>query len=580
MPPSTTLIAAEAAHKPPRHPAGPSRLSHELSAARRYGPTASSAPVGPNAALLGSPAQSVSDRPPPGHDGGAPWTSGIDSNPEADDYLHNPDPKRDRKNDRAGTVFTSRGVVNIGCLSLLLVGIVTFNNGGFNLGGINASGQVPLITNFATVIDEDTPQSAMTYQGYDGKTYDLVFSDEFNKDGRTFFDGDDPYWTAVDLHYWPTGDFEWYDPSAITTANGSLVITMTQEPIHDLNFKSGMLQSWNKMCFSGSVYIEVRLSLPGTPAVGGFWPGVWMMGNLGRPGYGATTDGMWPYTYDSCDIGTLKNQTEPDGEGPALALTSGNTGGIISYLPGQRTSACTCAGEDHPGPSTNVGRGVPEIDIIEGQTDLSYSGGRGQASQSAQVAPFDAYYQYGNSTPEIDQYDLDITKWNSYKGGVYQEAVSSLTYISRDDYQLTTGGFSIFGFEYYADSNNRNDGYITWVADGQKSWTMNAAAVGPRSNMGIGQRLISEEPMAMVINFGMSNNFQTVNFDDLTWPAHFLIDYVRVYQTSDGEIGCDPANYPTQNYINAHMNAYTDPNLTIWSQAGYGVPKNSLIDTC
>ena len=22
---------------------------------------------------------------------------------------------------------------------------------------------------------------------------------------RTFFDGDDPFWTAVDLHYWPTG---------------------------------------------------------------------------------------------------------------------------------------------------------------------------------------------------------------------------------------------------------------------------------------------------------------------------------------------------------------------------------------
>ena len=125
-------------------------------------------------------------------------------------------------------------------------------------------------------------------------------------------------------------DFEWYDPSAITTKDGNLVITMTQEPIHDLNFKSGMLQSWNKMCFSTSLYIEVRISLPGTPAVGGFWPGVWMMGNLGRPGYGASTEGMWPYTYDSCDIGTLKNQTTKDSTGPPLALTSGNDGGVIS----------------------------------------------------------------------------------------------------------------------------------------------------------------------------------------------------------------------------------------------------------
>jgi len=25
------------------------------------------------------------------------WDAGFDANPEADDYLHNPDPKRDRK---------------------------------------------------------------------------------------------------------------------------------------------------------------------------------------------------------------------------------------------------------------------------------------------------------------------------------------------------------------------------------------------------------------------------------------------------------------------------------------------------
>lgn len=35
--------------------------------------------------------------------------------------------------------------------------------------------------------------------------------------------------------------------------------------------------------------------LPGNSRVGGFWPAFWTMGNLGRPGYGATTDGTWPY---------------------------------------------------------------------------------------------------------------------------------------------------------------------------------------------------------------------------------------------------------------------------------------------
>lgn len=44
----------------------------------------------------------------------------------------------------------------------------------------------------------------MTRTGSDGNEWTLVFSDEFNQEGRTFFEGDDPYFTAVDLHYWPT----------------------------------------------------------------------------------------------------------------------------------------------------------------------------------------------------------------------------------------------------------------------------------------------------------------------------------------------------------------------------------------
>ena len=39
------------------------------------------------------------------------------------------------------------------------------------------------------------------------------------------------------------------------------------------------------------------------------WPAVWLMGNLARAGYGGTSEGVWPYSYDSCDIGALPNQT-------------------------------------------------------------------------------------------------------------------------------------------------------------------------------------------------------------------------------------------------------------------------------
>ena len=79
------------------------------------------------------------------------------------------------------------------------------NTAGYNLGGINATGQYPVISGLPKLIDDDTPDSVKTRTGFDGNQWELVFSDEFNKDGRTFFDGDDPFFEAVDLHYWPTG---------------------------------------------------------------------------------------------------------------------------------------------------------------------------------------------------------------------------------------------------------------------------------------------------------------------------------------------------------------------------------------
>lgn len=80
---------------------------------------------------------------------------------------------------------------------------------------------------------------------------------------------------------------------------------------------------------------------------------------------------QWPYTYDACDVGTAPNQTF---NGLPLAATQGGDpteGGVLSFLPGQRLSRCTCKGESHPGPmhsdGTFVGRAAPEIDVFEAQ---------------------------------------------------------------------------------------------------------------------------------------------------------------------------------------------------------------------
>lgn len=37
-------------------------------------------------------------------------------------------------------------------------------------------------------------------------------------------------------------------------------------------------------------------------------------------------------------------------------------------------------------------------------------------------------------------------------------------------------------------------------------------------------------------------------------------------------MGCDPADHPTAQYIADHANAYANPNLTTWAQAGYEFP--------
>ena len=165
-------------------------------------------------------------------------------------------------------------------------------SGAFNLGGTNASGQVPEMNGNFGLIDLDTPEDVRTKADYvNGKTWQLVFSDEFNVEGRSFYPGDDPYWEAVDLHYWQTNNKEWYDPAAITTKNGSLEITLSEKTNHNLNYTGGMMSTWNKFCFTGGL-VEASVMLPGYNNVKGLWPAIWAMGNLGRAGYGATLDGM------------------------------------------------------------------------------------------------------------------------------------------------------------------------------------------------------------------------------------------------------------------------------------------------
>ncbi|KII90597.1 glycoside hydrolase family 16 protein [Plicaturopsis crispa FD-325 SS-3] len=526
------------------------------------------------------------------------WGSDLSpDHPEPDDFLHNPDPRRDRKNDAGGNVFTYRGLTNLGCLLVLGAGLLTLfagypmityfskhklsTLGGFNLGGINGSGQVPSMPGNWGLIDTDTPDDAKTITSpTEGTELQLVFSDEFNVDGRTFYPGDDPYWEAADMHYWSTNNMEWYDPAAITTQGGALKITLERKETHGLHYQGGMMSTWNKFCMTGG-YVQASVTLPGVNNIVGLWPAVWAMGNLGRAGYGATLEGTWPYTYDSCDVGTAPNQTM---NGLPIAATvngdKGN-GGVLSYLPGQRLSRCTCPGESHPGPmhsdGTYVGRAAPEIDMFEAQitgTPLT-----GQVSQSAQWAPFNAEYQWFNTSDNEIIPNPSGSVQNTYAGGVYQQATSVVSVTNQACYEGDGGCFSIYGFEYKPGFDNT---YISWVADNKLTWTIKSGGVAADTRVEIGPRPVPQEPMYLIANLGMSENFGTVDVEHLPFPVTMSIDYIRVYQPKDAiNIGCDPEDFPTAAYINEYIEAYTNPNLTTWKDDfKQPVPKNKFLGQC
>ncbi len=181
--------------------------------------------------------------------------------------------------------------------------------------------------------------------------YDLVMSDEFNLDGRSFEDGTDPKWTALDKNDYTNDALHYYSPKNVRTSNGDLIIqtkaeTNTFVGFNDTagkrqqsskNFQSAMIQSWNKFCFTGGI-VEAEIQLPGKADVGGLWPAFWLLGNMARHTYVGSTNHVWPWSSNVC---TEKSRDA------------------------QRVSGCMKA--QHYGLKSNIGRGAPEIDIFEVQ---------------------------------------------------------------------------------------------------------------------------------------------------------------------------------------------------------------------
>jgi len=139
------------------------------------------------------------------------WGSELDpAISEPDDFLHNPEVKNGKVVDMStGSIFSLRGLANIGCLALLgLVLLALFI--GYPI-ATYASNQavaeaqtltVPPDMFMRNLIDPDTPEDAKTIKDLrDGKEWKLVFSDEFETEGRSFYPGDDPVSLSVSLSF-------------------------------------------------------------------------------------------------------------------------------------------------------------------------------------------------------------------------------------------------------------------------------------------------------------------------------------------------------------------------------------------
>ena len=172
-----------------------------------------------------------------------------------------------------------------------------------------------LISQHATAasswVDPQTPAAARTTTGMkDDRELTLVFSDEFNDPGRSFGDGSDARWTAEDRPAVVNAALQYYNSSYVgTTDDGKMAIQTARQDANWVEFdytgrefqfqrdyQSAMVSTWNKFCFTSGV-IEISVQLPGKPDRGGLWPAFWMLGNLARPNYINSTDGVWPWSY-------------------------------------------------------------------------------------------------------------------------------------------------------------------------------------------------------------------------------------------------------------------------------------------
>jgi len=421
--------------------------------------------------------------------------------------------------------------------------------------------------------DSTTPKSAYTITDSEAKAHTLVFSDEFNTPGRKFANGEDPKWTALEIGDTSNQGAAFYLPSQAMIADDlgeSSLLILTENASHTgdsptgekgifMPFRSAMLQSWNKFCFTGGI-VEFRAR---QPRGAGYWPALWLFGNLGRAVYQDSNTGLWPWSYDQCDPDLKLPPTDPT----------------------QRISACDSHDLETDGLHAYQGRGATELDVLEGA--VTNGGTNSYVVGSLQLSPgvppffrpplFDfptksgpgAWYNGLSFGPPIEGLASGGFPNNGWYGPPWgadcptgcPDALSG-GFVELDDLDTR---YWTYRLEWKTGPN----GHLAWYYDGAFVWAMAADAFGEYSvcsdRNGVKEcsrtpaRQIPEEPMSIVMNTAIGSwNGGKSALDGKHWPAKFFVDYVRVWQETEN-VGCNPPNYPTKKYIDNHALWYGEP---------------------
>lgn len=91
-------------------------------------------------------------------------------------------------------------------------------------------------------------------------------------------------------------------------------------------------------------------------------------------------------------------------------------------------------------------------------------------------------------------YDPDNVKLNEYRGAVFQETSSAMAKTDQNCYELNTGCFAVYGFEYKP-GYEEDGAYISWINNGSPSWRIGAGAFGKNPRVDISARPVPKEPM-------------------------------------------------------------------------------------